>query len=79
MYCTAEWLPNQSAESYRSVLDNVFRIYNIAGFRITSIHCDNEFQLLLSELQDIYNVRMNYATPQEYVPEAKRKMRTIKE
>jgi hypothetical protein len=79
MYRTAEWLPNQSAEAYRSVLDNVFRIYNIAGFRITSIHCDNEFQPLMSVLQDIYNVHMNYANPQEHHPEAERSNCTIKE
>jgi hypothetical protein len=77
MYRTAEWLPNQSEEAYRSVIDNVLKIYNISGFRITSIRCDDEFQPLLSELQDIYNVRMNYANPQEHVPEAERNNRTI--
>jgi hypothetical protein len=79
MYRTAEWLPNRSAEAYRSALDNVFRVYNIASFRITSIHCDNEFQPLMSKLQDIYNVCMNYANPQEHVPEAERYNRIIKE
>jgi Reverse transcriptase (RNA-dependent DNA polymerase) len=79
MYRTAEWIPNQSAQSYRSVLDNVFRIYNRAGFKITTIHCDNEFQPLLDELQSVYNVKMNYANPQEHVPEAERNNRVIKE
>ena len=64
MYRTAEWIPNQTPEAYRSVLDNVFRLYNHAGFKITTIHCDNEFRPLMSELQDNYNVIMNYANPQ---------------
>jgi len=72
MYHTAEWVPNQTSQAYRSVLDNVFRIYNRAGFRVSTIHCDNEFQPLMQELQDVYNVTMNYANPQEHVPEAER-------
>ena len=79
MYRTAEWIPDQTSESYRSVLDNVFRIYNSAGFRIDTIRCDNEFQPLMDELRDVYNIRMNYANPQEHVPEAERNNRVIKE
>jgi hypothetical protein len=79
MYRTAEWIPSQTTLSYRSVLDNVFRIYNKAGFKIATINCDNEFQPLMAELQDVYNVTMNYANPQEHVPEAERNNRVIKE
>jgi hypothetical protein len=62
------------------VLDNVFRTYNQEGFRITTIHCDNEFRLLMNQLQDTYNVQMNSANPQEHVPpEAERNNRVIKE
>jgi hypothetical protein len=79
MYRTAEWISNQTPQAYRSVLDNVFRIYNHAGFRITTIHCDNEFKPLMNELQDVYNIKMNYVNPQEHVPEAERNNRVIKE
>jgi Reverse transcriptase (RNA-dependent DNA polymerase) len=79
MYRTAEWVPNQTPEAYRSVLDNVFQTYNKAGFRISIIHCDNEFRPLMTQLQNIYNVQMNYANPQEHVPEAERNNRVIKE
>ena len=79
MYRTAEYVPNKTSEAYRSVLDNVFRIYNTAGFCITTIHCDNEFRPLMDELRDHYNVTMNYANPQEHVPEAERNNRVIKE
>ena len=33
----------------------------------------------MAPLQDIYEVTMNYANPQEHVPEAKRNIRVIKE
>ena len=79
LYRTAEWIHNQTPQADRSVLDNVFRIYNMAGFKITTILCDNEFQPLMSELADVYNVRTNYANPQEHVPEAERNIRVIKE
>ena len=51
----------------------------MAGFIITTILCDNEFQSLMSELADVYNVHTNYANPQEHVPEAERNIRVIKE
>jgi hypothetical protein len=79
MYRTAEWVPSQTSEAYRSVLDNVFRIYNTSGIRISTIHCDNEFQPLKQELQAVYGVTMNYANPQEHVPEAESNNRVIKE
>jgi hypothetical protein len=56
---TGEWIPNQTPRAYRSVLHNVFRIHNHADFRITTIDCDNEFQPLMNELQDVYNIKMN--------------------
>jgi hypothetical protein len=79
MYQTAEWIPHQTPEGYRSVLDNVFCTYNQAGFWITTILCDNKFCPLLNHFQDTYNVKMNYANPQERVPEAERNNRVIKE
>jgi hypothetical protein len=37
-------------------LDNVFRVNNMAGFKIKSIHCDNEYRSLMQELESIYEV-----------------------
>ena len=54
-------------------------ISSLAGLQISTINCDNEFRPLIQELQDVYNVRMNYANPQEHVPEAERNNRVIKE
>jgi hypothetical protein len=77
MYRTAAWIPSQTSKAYRSVLDNIFSIYNKAGIKITTIHCDNEFRPLMQELQD--KVTMNYANPQEHIPEADCNNRVIKE
>ncbi len=56
-----------------------FRIYNAGGFRITTIRCDNEFRPLINPLAHEFNVGMNFANPQEHVPEAERNNRVIKE
>jgi hypothetical protein len=57
----------------------VFRVYTMAGFKIKSIHCDNEYRSLMQELESIYEVKMNYASAQEHVPEIERSIRVIKE
>jgi hypothetical protein len=69
MYRTAESIAYKPPEAYRSVLDNVLCMYNQAGFLITIIYCDNEFCPLIYQVQNTYNVQMNYANPQEHVPE----------
>ncbi len=79
MYSTVECIPNQTSQAYRSVLDNIFHIYNLAGFEISTILCDNEFQPLMKELVDVYNVWIIYANPQEHVPEAEWNIQVIKE
>jgi len=79
LYRTCKDIKNQTCDAYRSALDNVFRIYNLAGFCIKAIHCDNEFRPLMDPLSTDYEVSMNYASAQEHVPEAERNNRVIKE
>ena len=31
-------------------------LYNRAGFRITTIHCDNEYKPLMDDLEDVYGI-----------------------
>jgi hypothetical protein len=69
----------KTSNSYRSALDNVFCLYNMAGFTIKSLHCDNEYRPLMKELEDIYEVKVNYSNAQEHVPEVERSIRVIKE
>ena len=52
MYRTCErvFKKGTKSESFNATLDNVLRIYNKAGFRITVIHADNEFEPYLLSL-----------------------------
>jgi len=79
MYRTAQWVKNQTAEVYRDALIQVFHVYNTGGFKITTIHCDNEFRPLMEQISNEFQVTMNYANPQEHVPEAEHNNRVTKE
>ncbi len=78
-YRTAQWVPNQTSEAYHDTLLQVLRVYTLAGFKVTTIHCDNEFQPLLNTLATEYQIHLNFANPQEHVPAAERNNRVIKE
>jgi hypothetical protein len=78
-YRTAQFVKHQTIAVYRGALKELFRIYNTGGFRITMIRCDNEFRPLLDPLSQEFQVGMNFANPQEHVPEAERNNRVIKE
>ncbi|KAL7556597.1 hypothetical protein ACA910_003488 [Epithemia clementina (nom. ined.)] len=79
MYRTACYLQQQSMDHYWSALQDIFRIYNAAGFRITKIHADNEFHSLQENLKNLENIEIKLANAQEHVPEAERNIRIIKE
>jgi hypothetical protein len=79
MYRTVQPLENQTSAAHRSALGIVFDLYKKAGFTVTTIHCDNEFQPLMQELATSTGIRINYSNPQEHVPEAERNIRVIKE
>lgn len=78
-YRTAQYIKHQTAVVYREALGQIFRIYNSGGFRITTIRCHNEFRPLLEPLAHEFSVEMNFANPQELVPEAERNNCVIKE
>jgi hypothetical protein len=79
MYRKAEWIPNQRNNAYRSAWDNVFRKYSIASLPIKCIYCDNEYRLFMKELEEKYQVKINYSSAQEHAPEIERSIRVIKE
>ena len=47
---------SELATNYRSVLDNVFRLCNKAGFDVKCLEADSEFKPLLEPLQDELNM-----------------------
>jgi hypothetical protein len=65
LYQTTEWVPNKTSKTYRSALDNIFRLYNLPGFRTNNIHSDNEYRSLMQELESVYEVNTNPSKTQE--------------
>jgi hypothetical protein len=72
-------LDNRSESQIYQGIDSIFWLYNKAGFRITHIHCDQEFRGMMDKVSDDLDIEMNYATAGEHVPEAERNNRTIQE
>jgi hypothetical protein len=70
-------LDNRSESEIYQGIDSIFRLYNKAEFRITRIHCDQEFRGLMDKVSDDLDIEMNYATAGEHVPKAERNNRTI--
>jgi hypothetical protein len=68
----------QHNEYYRA-LDKILRHYNNAGFVITTIHCNGEYQAMMEKVMDNLDVEMNFTNAQDHVPEAEQNNRTIKE
>ena len=67
-----------SKESFKRI-DMVLRHYNKAGFTIKRIYCDGEFKNMMDIVSDELGIDMNYANPDEHVPEIERSIRVIKE
>ena len=78
-YRSSVKLKNRTAEELYSALDQIFRVYNHAGFFIKNIHCDNEFRSIMDAVKDELGCTMNYYPAQEHVSEAERNIRTIGE
>jgi len=79
-YRRAQWIPSHSADHIAEALRSVCRVYHTGGFRVTDIHCDNEFRPVMRNAE--FNglpIVVNFANPDEHVPEAERNNRTIKE
>jgi hypothetical protein len=72
-------IKNEENEQIYNAIDKVFRKYQQGGFYITDIHCDQQFRSLMDPIADELNLKMNYTTTNERVPEAERNNRTIKE
>jgi hypothetical protein len=65
-----------ASELYRA-LDVILRVYNKRGYRIATINCDGEFRTLMDKVNDKLDIKMNYTSRGEHVPEAERNNRTI--
>jgi hypothetical protein len=63
-YCTVQVVKHQTAEVYRNLLGDIFRMYNTGKFKIAVIHCDSEFLPLIDHLAQEFDVSMNFANLQ---------------
>jgi len=63
-------LEGRSKSDMYDALDKILRRYGQSGFRITSVHCDQEFRTLMGPVADELEVEMNYTMTEKHVPEA---------
>jgi hypothetical protein len=60
------------------VIDNVFRIYNKAGFMVKYLHVDPELSFMQDTMLDL-DIQINITLAKEHVPDIERPIRVIKE
>jgi hypothetical protein len=77
-YRTIEWIPERIMKAYKNALKNIIKIYNTAGFKVSTLSCDREYIPLINAIQDEFNITPNFPSAQEHVPEAERNNRVMK-
>ena len=85
-YRSAHYVNNKTSQEYEKALEEIFRIYNEAGFKIGNIRADKEFKSVLKFIRNNYkhiyeknNFTISTVNPQQHVPQADWNVRTIKE
>jgi hypothetical protein len=80
-YRTAQYVTNSVASIYKECLNKLVTVYKTGGFKITDIHCDDEFRKAMDPFSagQTPPIKMNYASAQEHVPRAERNNRVIQE
>ena len=79
MYRTAGFVADRTETTFRKGLDEVLRIYNHCGYKIETIHCDNEFRPMMDPIKDDMGIHMDYCPATAHQPDAERNNRTIKD
>ena len=54
-------LDSRTAEQLYSGLDEIFRLYNTAGFLLKDMHCDREFKTLIKSVYKTQDVDLHTA------------------
>ena len=80
-YCMAQYISDSVKSQYTRVLDELYGIYKKGGFTLVEIHCNNEFRPVMQDWTLSKNpvIQVNYANPQDHVPQAERNNRVIQE
>ena len=69
-YSTAQYVTKLVASIYEGCIDELMAVYKKGGFKITKIHCDNEFWKVMDPFlaKKDPTIKINYAALQEHVP-----------
>ncbi len=79
-YRCVVYLESRESDDFYKAIDAILRKYNKARFTVAMIHCDREFKPIMNNVIDsMEDVVMNYANPQDHVPEIERSNHTLKE
>ena len=66
-------------ETLTAAISEIVRKYNRANVRIRTIHADNEFRSVMSNLEEEWEVDFNFSNPKEHVPDIERGNGTLQE
>ena len=72
-------IKDRTAEQLYQGIRKILQIYNKASFVVKTIKCDGEFENLLTNVEQDFDVTLALTARDEHVPEAERNNRTIKE
>jgi hypothetical protein len=79
-YRTAQYVASKIPTEYLRSLQEVLSTYHEGGFKVSEIFYDNKFRPLQNLMINHYpDVKFNFASPNEHVPEVERSIRVIKE
>ena len=53
-------ISDRKKETLYENLDKILYIYNIRGYRVNIINCDNGFRAMMDDVKDDFNCTMNY-------------------
>ena len=72
-------MADRSVPSFYDALDCITRMYNLRGFEIRKMHCNQKFRSVMDLVCDEMDLKMNYAPSGDHVPEAERNNRVLQE
>ena len=79
MFRQCKAVQNTAKDTMFSGIDKFLRKYNKGGFKVSVIHCDNEFIPITDDMMDEMNVTVEPTPPGGHQPHSERNNRTIKE
>ena len=69
----------KNKQGYYEAINMILQTYNMAGFTVTKIHCNNEYKAILYNIMDDLDIELHYVNTQEHKSVAERNIRMIKE